>query len=164
MIPVPPEWQHSLQIDFATYSGNAVDPVDDPFDPSKWHFLKSGADATQMLYAQPLTNTQMNELAFNFTSVNEKQHAKPTVFFLEQNYPNPFNPKTVIRYQLSAVSDVQLSIYNTLGEKVADLVSKKQAAGFYTVEWEAGNLPSGIYYYHLKAGNFQDVKKMMLLK
>jgi photosystem II stability/assembly factor-like uncharacterized protein len=88
----------------------------------------------------------------------------PNKFNLSQNYPNPFNPKTVISYQLPAISDVDLSMYNLIGQKVATLVSAKQNAGYHQVEWDASAFASGIYYYRIQAGEFQDVKKMILIK
>ena len=83
---------------------------------------------------------------------------------LEQNYPNPFNPATTIRYQLPLNSDVELSIYNLLGQKVATLVGKKQPAGNYQVEWNAAEFSSGVYYYKLTTEKFQKVKEMILMK
>jgi hypothetical protein len=88
----------------------------------------------------------------------------PKTYTLYQNSPNPFNPSTVISYQLSVISEVELDIYNILGEKVTTLVSEKQEAGYHVIKWNASGLTSGIYYYRIKAGNFQDVKKMILLK
>jgi len=85
-------------------------------------------------------------------------------YALYNNYPNPFNPITAIGYQLSAVSKVDLSIYNLLGQRVETLVSEKQNAGQYRVEWDGSHFPSGIYYYQIKAGHFEDIKKMILLK
>jgi flagellar hook assembly protein FlgD len=83
---------------------------------------------------------------------------------LWQNYPNPFNPKTIINYELPITNYVDLSIYNMLGQKIETLVSKKQNPGRHQVEWNAKNMPSGVYYYILNAGGFQEVKKMILLK
>ncbi len=88
----------------------------------------------------------------------------PAAFALEQNYPNPFNPTTAISYQLSAVSDVQLSVYNMLGQKVRTLVNKQQAAGQYSVLFIAGELPSGVYYTRLQAGEKVATRKMILMK
>jgi len=88
----------------------------------------------------------------------------PDKFILHQNYPNPFNPETIIRYQLSVYSDVSLKVFDVLGNEVAELVNIKQPAGSYSVEFDAGELPSGIYFYRLDAGNFSQVKKMMVLK
>jgi hypothetical protein len=84
-------------------------------------------------------------------------------FNLAQNYPNPFNPRTVISWQLAVSSDVELSVYNLLGQKVVTLVSERQNAGNHHVEWDAAQMASGVYYYLIKAGEFQDVKKMVLL-
>jgi len=88
----------------------------------------------------------------------------PTKYKLSQNFPNPFNPLTAIGYQLSAVSDVELSVYNLLGQKVTTLVNERQRAGYHQVEWDASGFASGIYYYRIETGEFQDVKKMILIK
>jgi hypothetical protein len=88
----------------------------------------------------------------------------PKSYALNQNYPNPFNPTTALSYQLAEMSNVNLSIYNMLGQKVATLVNERQQAGTYQIEWDAGNLASGIYYYTIKAGAFHQVKKMVLMK
>jgi hypothetical protein len=98
------------------------------------------------------------------TDIGSMHASNPISFRLEQNYPNPFNPTTAIGYQLSAVSDVHLSIYNLVGQKVSTLVSEKQNAGYHTVEWDASGFASGVYYYRIEAGEFQDVKKMILIK
>jgi flagellar hook assembly protein FlgD len=80
------------------------------------------------------------------------------------NYPNPFNPNTVINYELPTTNIVELSIYNLLGQKVATLVSERKAAGDHQVEWDATGFSSGIYYYQIRAGEFQAVRKMILLR
>lgn len=90
-------------------------------------------------------------------------------FALKSNYPNPFNPSTNIVYSLAKASDVKLSVYNVLGKQVATLVSENQAAGEYTVNWNALNdqgmrVASGFYFYKLEAGEFKSVQKMLLLK
>jgi len=93
--------------------------------------------------------------------------AKPLViedFKLFQNYPNPFNPTTKINYELPITNYVDLSIYNTNGQKIITLVSKKQAAGSYQVKWDAARYASGVYYYKLRVDNFQEIKKMILLR
>lgn len=87
----------------------------------------------------------------------------PTEFTLSQNYPNPFNPSTTIRYALPNTASVKLQIYNALGEMVATLVDREQAAGTYQFQWQA-NLPSGVYFYRLVAGNFVETKRMILMK
>ncbi|MCB0303168.1 MAG: family 16 glycosylhydrolase [Calditrichaeota bacterium] len=90
-------------------------------------------------------------------------------FALYQNYPNPFNPETVISYQLSVVSDVELSIYDLLGKKVHTLVNERRPAGRHEVRWDGRDasgqtVGAGVYYYQLRAGTIQQVRKMILMK
>jgi hypothetical protein len=92
------------------------------------------------------------------------QPAVVTHYSLAQNYPNPFNPTTDIRYQLPVQGNVTLTIYNTTGQEIATLINGHQAAGTYQVTWDAGNLPSGVYFYRLTVNGFQDVRRMMLIK
>jgi len=90
----------------------------------------------------------------------------PTVmhFKLEQNYPNPFNPTTTIQYQISKLSLVTLKVYDVLGNEIKTLVNEEKPVGIYEVEFNSIDLSSGVYYYKLKAGNFVETKKMVLLK
>jgi hypothetical protein len=88
----------------------------------------------------------------------------PKVFALEQNYPNPFNPSTIISYQVASLSNVSLKVYDLLGREIATLVNEMKSAGSYTATFNAANMPSGVYYYKLKAGNYSSVKKLLLLK
>lgn len=90
--------------------------------------------------------------------------AYPTDFALSQNHPNPFNAITTIKYVLLRACDVKLAIYNIVGQKVATLVDGNQKAGYKTVRWDASSFSSGIYFYRLKAGNFVQTRKMILLK
>jgi len=96
---------------------------------------------------------------------NSTLSAVPADFKLFQNYPNPFNSVTAISYKLSAASNVALSIYNILGQKVTTLVDKKQPAGTYTVEWNAAGFASGIYFYRLQTeSGFVQTRKLLLQK
>ena len=88
----------------------------------------------------------------------------PKQFALNQNYPNPFNPRTVIRYQLPVNSYVLLQVYDLLGQVVMTLVNELQDAGYKSVEWDASGSPSGVYFYRLNAGTFNDVKKTTVVK
>jgi hypothetical protein len=88
----------------------------------------------------------------------------PTEFRLHQNYPNPFNPSTKITFALPKTSHVVLTIVDALGRVQAVLVDGEKPAGTYTAEWNAANVPSGIYFYRLQAGQFVETKKMILLK
>jgi len=96
--------------------------------------------------------------------INDSHYDFPKGFALSQNYPNPFNPSTIINYELPITNYVELSIYNLLGQRVAILVNEQKRAGYHQVEWEASGFASGIYYYRIEAGEFQDVKKMILIK
>jgi len=85
-------------------------------------------------------------------------------FSLSQNYPNPFNPVTVIRYSLIENSFTTLKVYDMLGKEVARLVNETQYAGIYSVEWNASNFPSGVYFYKLQTENYSETKRMTLIK
>ena len=87
----------------------------------------------------------------------------PQNFSLEQNYPNPFNPITNIKFNLSEAADYTLTIYNVTGQ-VVDVFSGSGNTGSYTIEWNATNVASGIYFYKLEAGKFNETRKMVLLK
>jgi photosystem II stability/assembly factor-like uncharacterized protein len=88
----------------------------------------------------------------------------PAEFALEQNYPNPFNPATTVKFQIPNAEMVTMSIYNVAGQKVAELVNRQLEAGYYSVNFDASVLPSGMYIYRLNAGAYTSVKKMTLLK
>ncbi len=87
-----------------------------------------------------------------------------TNYFLYQNYPNPFNPTTTINYQIPELSFVTLNVYDVLGSEVVTLVNEEKPVGSYEVVWNAKELPSGIYFYTLRAGSFVETKKMILMK
>jgi hypothetical protein len=85
-------------------------------------------------------------------------------FSLDQNYPNPFNPATTIRYSLPKASKVQIKIFDVLGNEIGTLVNADKPAGTYEIDWNAAKLPGGVYFYQLRAGEFVQTKKMILLK
>jgi len=88
----------------------------------------------------------------------------PTVYSLSQNYPNPFNPTTTIKFGIPKAGDVSLAVYDILGRKIAELINGNLTAGYHTVNFNATNLASGVYFYRIEAGDFVSVKKLMLLK
>ena len=126
--------------------------------------------------AQPTftLNTQfgsINPNRYRFWDFNNKKPVEvaklegiPTTYELEQNYPNPFNPETIIRYQLPNASKVTLKVYDIMGREVTTLVNEEQAPGRYEVKFGSSNLSSGVYFYHIDAGKFSAVKKMVLMK
>ncbi|MBU0476223.1 MAG: T9SS type A sorting domain-containing protein [Bacteroidetes bacterium] len=113
-----------------------------------------------------------NKIMKHIYEITEVDNADLNIynFSLEQNYPNPFNPSTTIKYSIPrsteyySVQQVQLKVYDALGREIATLVNKEQKAGNYEVQFDGGELTSGIYYYKLQSGNFVESRKMMLLK
>ena len=107
--------------------------------------------------------------SFEYTNIVEVTVEGPTEFSLSQNCPNPFNPSTKIKFEIpgQARNDnalVLLKVYDLLGKEVATLVNEEKPAGEYEVEFNGANLPSGIYFYQLKTGQYSETKKMVLLK
>ncbi len=94
----------------------------------------------------------------------ERSDELPTGFLLSQNYPNPFNPSTNLEYSIPSESFVELKVYDILGNEVATLVNDEQSAGVYRVDFNAANLPSGMYFARITANEFTQVVKMTLLK
>ncbi len=100
----------------------------------------------------------------NITGVKQADNNIPQNFLLEQNYPNPFNPSTQINYSIPSAQKVTLKVYDELGKEVATLVNREQAAGNYTVDFDASGFASGVYFYRIQAGNNIQMKKMILMK
>ncbi len=88
----------------------------------------------------------------------------PSDYALHQNYPNPFNPTTEIRFDLAQSQNVNLRVFNTLGQEVADLIDNKMSAGYHSVNFDASQLSSGIYFYRIETEAFTSIKKMILVK
>jgi hypothetical protein len=97
-----------------------------------------------------------------WTSIEDEM--VPSEYCLHQNYPNPFNPLTKISYEIAEAGQVNLSVYDITGNRVATLVHGYQNVGSYNVEFMADKLSTGIYFYRLRAGNWIDTKKMLLIK
>ena len=88
----------------------------------------------------------------------------PAEYSLAQNYPNPFNPVTSIAYSLPEAAVVKVSIFNTLGQVVAELVDGDQEAGHHVVKWDAADMASGVYFYRIEANDFKATRRMVLMK
>jgi Secretion system C-terminal sorting domain len=97
-------------------------------------------------------------------SVQDRQNGIPREFYMSPNYPNPFNPSTTIEFGLPKASQVQIVVYNVLGQRVAVLLDRSMKAGNYKMVFEAGRLASGVYFYVLRAGEKVFKQKMLLLK
>ncbi|MCK4312373.1 MAG: T9SS type A sorting domain-containing protein, partial [Candidatus Cloacimonetes bacterium] len=119
-----------------------------------WRDLRN-PDNNGDIYAQRITS----EVSVGFDDTEYQIRVK-----LYQNYPNPFNPKTIISYSLPKASNVKIMIYNIKGQLVETLVDAQKPAGSHTVDWNVEDMSSGIYFYKLKSGNYNETKKMLLLK
>lgn len=113
-------------------------------------------------YAIKLTNRYPHNPVTDVKEENEL--LLPLEYSLYQNYPNPFNPTTTIKYDIPDFSFVSLKVYDILGNEVATLVNQQQSAGSYKVDFNGGNLSSGIYFYRIDAGKYSQTKKLMLVK
>ena len=108
-----------------------------------------------------LTVTKMDGTPVVVTNIEDET---PLTFELNQNYPNPFNPATTITYTVPEARKVSLAVYNLLGQRVAVLVNELQPSGVHAVTFDASRLASGVYFYQLRAGDFVQTKKMLLIK
>jgi hypothetical protein len=143
-----------INVGYVEGSGTTTQPTDYSFTDQK---VKAGT-YTYRLRQIDLDGT--SEIAGQIEVVV----SVPKEFALEQNYPNPFNPSTTIKYSVPVDGRVTLSVFNSLGEKVADLVNQNVEAGSYEYYFDASQLSSGVYFYRIEAGNFTSIKKMMLVK
>ncbi len=136
----------------------------DPGDPPGYMSYRQGVGYAGVSVYENLSGYIIDGVKFGtITSFkdNEKENLR---FELNQNYPNPFNPNTTIKYSIPKAGTVSLKVFNVLGKEVAELVNEIKSAGSYSVNFNAVNLPSGVYFYCLKAGGFSETRKLLLLK
>ncbi|NOY57647.1 MAG: T9SS type A sorting domain-containing protein, partial [Calditrichaeota bacterium] len=137
-------------------------------DSTGLNILSDSFDLTAGAHTLTLVGSEFNVDYIQFiqeiASSVSKRNELPQGFALEQNYPNPFNPTTNINFSLGKVTNVELTVFNVLGQKVATLVNQRMPAGTYDVTWDASNVTSGLYFYIMKAGNFTVTRKMMVIK
>jgi hypothetical protein len=137
--------------------------------------ITSFCDLSQIMFNHPgVSLWEYNQITHSYvwdeytaawqTSLISEESYTPIHYNLSQNFPNPFNPSTKISYTIPERENVSLKVFNLLGSQVAQLVNGEIDAGSYNISFNASNLPSGIYFYRLQAGNFVDTKKMILLK
>jgi FtsP/CotA-like multicopper oxidase with cupredoxin domain len=106
----------------------------------------------------------MNFRVNDITGIQDDQTNIPSAYQLHQNYPNPFNSSTTIRYELPLASHVSLNVYDMLGREVATLLNEEKPAGIYTIQWDASGVSSGAYFSRLKAGDFVQTRRMILVR
>ena len=151
----------SLGIFFFSDDGDSLGSRNDGLTNLNIHTLT--IDNNDYVYAGTDKGIWKRPLSEIVTSL-EEETTQPTQFLLSQNYPNPFNPSTKIKYSVPQLSQVQIKVFDVLGNEIETLVNEEKPTGTYELTWNAANLPSGVYFYQLKAGDFISTKKMILLK
>ena len=141
---------------------------------ANWNAFNDG-----LIYSNIFSMTVSDEYAFagtalnggvwrrslsDITSTEEHTTVLPSRFNLSQNYPNPFNPSTTFRYSIPNESKVIIKVYDILGKEITTLLNEEKSAGSYEVDFNAVNLPSGVYFYQLKVGEYTNTKTMILIK
>ena len=152
------------------------------YDGFKGDVLKARFSGTELLDILPKQDTGIYLLGISFylndnrpinsgffigldtpTTVTQNDD-NPTDYFLSNNYPNPFNPSTKLQFGIPDRSHVQLTVYNTLGQKITTLVNQEIEVGSHEITFDASHLPSGVYIYRLQAGEYVESRKMLYLK
>jgi hypothetical protein len=110
------------------------------------------------------TQSQIYKFTTGLSTRTEENENLPTAFALYQSYPNPFNPVTKIRYALPKEEKVKIEVYSLIGQKIETLVDELQEAGYHEASFGNKDLSSGVYFYIMKAGDFQQTRKMILIK
>ncbi len=150
-----------------TYSNGTFQSRDVGRSISMW-----GADLSMTSFDVDTAFTGGNVLVNSFTyeirtgaaAVHELSREVPDGFALNQNYPNPFNPITTITFKIASEGFTTVKIFDVLGREVATLMSENLSAGSYSVQWDATDVQSGVYFYKLQSGNYSETKKLMLMK
>lgn len=170
---VPAEVYYSVgqKVYFSNNFGNSFTEYKTFSDSIVGLYKKPNSDVLFVLTSKSLYKSTSNSIEriktiIDVTGVNDENINSSQInsFELSQNYPNPFNPSTVIKYSIAKSGLVSLKVYDVLGKEIATLVSEVKQAGKYSVEFNAKNLPSGIYFYKLISGSSEVIKKMCLVK
>ncbi len=145
-----------------------LDPIYVDPDNGDHHLLSDSpcidAGNPDLPYDPDSTITDMGAFYFDQPTGIDDAPSLPAGFVLSQNYPNPFNAITSIKYNLAVASDVSIDIYDILGRKIETLIQREQPAGDHSITWDASETASGMYFYKIKAGEFVETRKMVLLK
>ena len=163
MLPVTQQ-QHSKEQNYSTTKWETIGFVEGHGNSNtiqNYTFIDNSLEGNNFEYRLKQIDTDGK---FEYSETITVQLGKLTKYALEQNYPNPFNPTTTIAFSIANKSKVKLSIYNVVGEEVVELVNREMAVGMHTINFDASNLVSGIYFYKLIANDFIETKKLLLLK
>ena len=150
------------QVNIYSLSSNSQDIPTDIKSSKSGHIVVTGYGVN--IAGVNETDSYISTISLNWGSEPISNTEIPSAFSLEQNYPNPFNPSTSIKFSLPDDISVKLAIYDVIGRVIDVLVERRLEAGIHTVSFNAMNLPSGIYFCKLEAGNYNAVKKMSLVK
>ncbi|MBE0539290.1 MAG: T9SS type A sorting domain-containing protein [Ignavibacterium sp.] len=177
---LPTGWQSSLCFGINCFSPlldsiATLPPNADPLEPgdtliTSLHVTGLQNDGTANVQIQvgtflnPANRTELNFTATTVPTSVDNENTVVDNYYLQQNYPNPFNPSTKINYGLRKSGNVEITVYNVLGNKVATLVNGYKSAGNHSIDFNAANIASGIYFYKIITSDFVQTKKMILEK
>ena len=143
------------QLGFIEGHGTSTEPI---------NYFFTDKDLNAGSYSYKLIQVDFDETQTESEIVNVEVSSQPEEYSLSQNYPNPFNPSTKIKYSIPHSSNVTIKVFDILGNEIETLIGEEKPAGTYEINFDASNLPSGVYFYRLKAGSFVETKKMVLMK
>ncbi len=126
-------------------------------------YFYSDNDVSKGSYSYRLKQIDYNGV-YEYSRIVEVEYSSPVQYSLDQNYPNPFNPSSTIAFSIGETSFVSIRVYNSAGREVRVLMNEQKPAGNYTLNFNANGLASGVYYYKLTAGNFNTIRKMVLIR
>jgi len=177
---LPGDWSSSLC--FTSCFAPSVDTIKTTFDFGA-RPIKPGATVKISLHVFPMTNHGKGTVKLKILNPDAPSNVKtftfeiktrvvgihtdsqiPGTYYLSQNYPNPFNPSTKIKFRLQKEENVEIEVFNILGQKVDVLINETLSPGTHTVDFNANNLPSGVYFYKMKTDKFVKIRKMILEK
>jgi hypothetical protein len=166
--PTSPTWTYTASGFFSNHLGGCQRVLNGNTiiaeSTSGYMFEVNSSGTVQWSYNRGGEIVRALRYAYTYLDASSVNSLVPDKFELSQNYPNPFNPFTSIKYQVQRSSLVKITVFNSIGQKVTDLVNERKSAGTYEVEFNASNLSSGVYFYKMETDGFSDVKKMVLVK
>jgi hypothetical protein len=161
-------------IEYSTNEGNNWSTIVNATEagPSGYPWpIPDTASTNCLVRISDVLDANINDVSDSCFSIKSKpegiiltDNGLPQIHSLLQNYPNPFNPSTTIKYALPKPEHVTITVYNTLGQEIEKLVNKPMPIGHHHVEFNAQNLPSGVYFYRIEAGEYVQTRKMLLVK